>query len=139
MGLKLSLNSNWKGGRFIASSGYVLVKDTMNPGLRRDGYSYEHRLVAEKIIGRPLRKGEIVHHKDGNKLNNDPLNLEVLPSIAHHKAIHRKREGRREPGEENILVLCACGCGARFLKYDDSNRPRRFIFSGHSRRKGNKE
>lgn len=39
---------------------------------------HQHRVVAERMLGRPLRKGEIVHHKDGNKKNNDPFNLEVM-------------------------------------------------------------
>ena len=39
---------------------------------------HEHRVVAEKMLGRPLRKGEIVHHQDHNKHNNDPSNLEVM-------------------------------------------------------------
>jgi len=34
-----------------------------------------HILVAEKELGRPLVKGEIVHHKDFNKLHSDPDNL----------------------------------------------------------------
>ena len=34
-----------------------------------------HILVAEEELGRPLEKGEIVHHKDFNKLNNDLGNL----------------------------------------------------------------
>ena len=34
-----------------------------------------HILVAEEELGRPLKKGEIVHHKDFNKLNSDPDNL----------------------------------------------------------------
>lgn len=32
---------------------------------------HEHRLVAEEKLGRPLRKGEVVHHIDGDYKNND--------------------------------------------------------------------
>lgn len=49
---------------------------------------HEHRAVAEAMIGRPLRPGEIVHHKDGNILNNDPVNLEVLSSQSEHCRVH---------------------------------------------------
>lgn len=34
-----------------------------------------HILTAEEVLGRRLKKGEIVHHKDFNKLNNTPDNL----------------------------------------------------------------
>lgn len=44
---------------------------------------HEHRVVAEKILGRALVKGEIVHHKDGNKKNNNPANLEIMTQGEH--------------------------------------------------------
>lgn len=44
-----------------------------------------HRVIAEQMIGRPLAKGEIVHHIDGNKHNNDPSNLQVMTQSEHMK------------------------------------------------------
>lgn len=49
---------------------------------------HTHRVVAERMLGRPLRPGEVVHHIDGNKRNNDPENLMVFPSQKEHAAWH---------------------------------------------------
>lgn len=57
-------------------------------GYYRRGRQLEHRRVAAEMLGRPLRRDEDVHHKDGNRLNNDPANLEVL-SHGQHARHHR--------------------------------------------------
>jgi hypothetical protein len=61
----------WKGGRRIEpESGYVL--------LRLDGKTIsEHRHLMEQYIGRPLIKGETVHHKNGVRDDNRMSNLEL--------------------------------------------------------------
>lgn len=42
-----------------------------------------HRRVVEAILGRTLSCNEVVHHIDGNKLNNDPTNLKVMTRSEH--------------------------------------------------------
>lgn len=65
---------------------------TYAPGHHRatkEGYVYVHILVAEEKLGRKLKKGEVVHHVDENKLNNDPDNLIVFKTNADHAAYHK--------------------------------------------------
>lgn len=126
------LNNNWRGGRSIASNGYVLVRVGVGHSLADvRGYAYEHRVEAEKKIGRPLLPSEHVHHIDENKQNNNPENLRVV-TIPEHRLEHRKRDvGLRLPGEENPTVRCACGCSQTLARFDATGRPREFI-SGHN-------
>lgn len=44
---------------------------------------YQHRHVMEQVLGRKLDRKEHVHHKDGDRLNNDPSNLEILSASEH--------------------------------------------------------
>ena len=52
---------------------------------------FEHRLVMERHLGRKLLPNETVHHRDGDKLNNDITNLELW--ITNHLAGVRADEG----------------------------------------------
>lgn len=49
----------------------------------KEGGRHQHRVVAERVLGRPLIAGEIVHHIDGNKKNNSPENLRVMTQRQH--------------------------------------------------------
>jgi hypothetical protein len=63
----------------------------------KDSDKKEHRAVAEKKLGRKLRPGEVVHHKDRDKSNNHPSNLWVFKNQAEHDRAHKmdaKRHGK---------------------------------------------
>ena len=70
----------------IIKNGYVAVvdKDKLETATVED-YEYEHRIVAEEMLDRPLKEGEVVHHLDENKTNNSPDNLLVLSGPMHAK------------------------------------------------------
>ncbi len=121
----------WRGGRVISSTGYVKLKMPEHPAADPNGYVYEHRIVAERMLGRPLLSTEIVHHRNGNKQDNREENLLVTDGISEHKTHHRRAGSRLQvPGEPNPVVACACGCGGEFARFDESGRPRRYL-PGH--------
>lgn len=126
-------NGNWKGGRSIASNGYVLIrvgKDHHLADVR--GYAYEHRLVAEQKLGRRLTKDEITHHINGVKTDNRPENIEIVESRLAHGVRHRSARSRRQrPHEPNEMIACACGCSEMLTRFDKDGRPRLFI-PGHN-------
>lgn len=120
-GLKGRLNSSWKSDIKITNYGYRKIRSLKHPFKDCDGFVHEHRLVAEQFLltkensieinGRfYLRPEYIVHHKDEDRLNNDPNNLEVMLK-GKHSSFHSKNN----PVERDITT-------GRFIsnKGDDS-------------------
>jgi len=68
------------------SKGYVIEKTP-------SGWVRQHRLVMETVLGRKLLADELVHHKDENKANNSPENLEIEQWREH--TIHHHAGGKR--------------------------------------------
>jgi len=89
--------NHWKGGKTIID-GYVHIYSPDHPNKRKDKYVCEHRLIMEKKIGRYLDKKEVVHHIDGNRLNNNINNLKLYACSGDHSKtehmIKDKKNGR---------------------------------------------
>jgi hypothetical protein len=86
---KRYLNHHYnKGYRIIRADGRVLIFFPSHPRSDKKGYIFEHVLVAEQKLGRLLDPGEVVHHKDGNRGNNSPENLEVFRNNGEHISFH---------------------------------------------------
>ena len=91
---------------FVSTLGRVLSLQRRKARLlkqwvQHDGYYYVeikgikrrvHRLVAQAFIPNPEGK-PYVHHKDGNKLNNNVANLQWV-TTAEHAVIHNKKRGK---------------------------------------------
>lgn len=76
----------------LKCKGYIYKKVINHPHATSRGYVLEHRLIMENHLGRYLKPNEIVHHKDGNKANNDINNLELLNSLFKHRNLHTSKE-----------------------------------------------
>lgn len=97
----------WKGGRKLLGDRYVLIR---NPGHARaqSGYVYEHVLVAEQALGRPLSGKHPVHHVDENGMNNAGSNLVVCENGAYHKLLHKRKRAFEACGDPNAVFCYVC-------------------------------
>ena len=76
--IKGSSSGRWNGGRRINGCGYVVVFDPQHEMSNPQGYVLEHRKIVSDLIGRPLQRNEHVHHKNGDREDNSPENLELM-------------------------------------------------------------
>lgn len=69
----------------VLISGYCYIQKPDHPNCTKKGYMAEHRIIAEKKIGRYLKKDEDVHHINEIKTDNREENLMVLTKSEHQK------------------------------------------------------
>lgn len=93
-------------GRPKVGAGYCLTSHgyRLSPNGR-----YEHVVVAEKALGKPLPKGACVHHVNEIKTDNSPANLVVCPSGAYHRLIHQRQRALDACGNPNWRKCAYCG------------------------------
>lgn len=112
-------NPNWRGGRRHGSTGYISV-------LKSGSLGFEHRVIAERALGRPLEKRHPVHHHDEDKENNANTNLVICEDAAYHSLLHRRAKIVRRGGDPDRDKWCGtCRVlqpktefGANAAKYD---------------------
>lgn len=76
------MNKYFRGRKIIYAQGY--------PAIYKNGKVIRiHILIMEEKLGRKLKKGEVIHHKDENKLNYSKDNLLCFATNAEHCAFHK--------------------------------------------------
>ena len=85
-------NPAWRGGICINDNGYILIYSPEHPNKRKSRpYVPQSHLVIEKYLGRYVLPTEVVHHINGDKIDNRIENLMVL-SRKEHASYHHKQE-----------------------------------------------
>lgn len=70
-------------------SNYVMIHQPNHPNSYENGWMPKHRFVMSKHLGRPLRKWEVVHHKNRNRKDNRLRNLKLFVNDSEHMKAHR--------------------------------------------------
>jgi len=86
----------------VTSKGYIEIKT-------EGGFKRKNVAVMEAHIGRLMEQHEIVHHKDGNKQNNEISNLEIMQNGEHTTRHHTGRKATDET-KELISILAKKRC-----------------------------
>lgn len=107
-------SQNWKGGRTVHTLGYVLLMQPQHPKATRQGYVFEHVLVCEKAMGKPLPPGAVVHHHNRDRADNKTRgNLVVCQDRAYHLLLHQRMDALEACGHAEWRMCNYCH------QYDD--------------------
>lgn len=95
---KFTNPTKFGGHRKKRADGYIAIYNPEHSRASKDGYVMEHILIVEKYIGRPLKDGEVVHHKNFIRDDNRIDNLQLMTNhdhMSYHMTV-RWEQKRRE-------------------------------------------
>lgn len=115
----------WNGGVKKHSKGYVLLQKPEHPKADKDGYVFEHIIVAENIVGYFLPEHAVVHHINGNRSDNSHINLVICNDMSYHFLLHNRERALKACGHADWLKCTFC------KQYDDPQN----IFVGKQKNK----
>ena len=84
--------AGWVDGRTVDNDGYYRVFHPEIENSQAKGYILEHRYVMQQELGRLMEENEIVHHINGNKLDNRIGNLELMTRSQHMRLHNHLRK-----------------------------------------------
>lgn len=92
----------------IDQEGRIRIRIKNNPRVNKNGYIYEHDLIAFQILGGRLPPKVVVHHIDNNKTNNHHSNLVICQDNGYHLLIHRRERAFMATGNPNLRYCYQC-------------------------------
>jgi len=107
-------HGSWKGGKvFDAHWGYNHIYQRPEDRTCTRSYIRESVLIAQKILGKKLPVGAVVHHVDKNKINNVPSNLVICQDQSYHLILHAREIVLKLSGHAHYRKCSYC------KEYDD--------------------
>lgn len=98
----------WGGGRTTTDQGYVYILNPSHPRAAKNGYVYEHILVAESALGRSLPATAEVHHHNEVRSNNTPSNLVICENKGYHALLHARKRAYEATGNASARRCSFC-------------------------------
>ena len=105
-------NPNWKGGKFKIKGRLVVLAPKCSK-VHHNGYTLEHIVKAEKVLGKPLPTNAVVHHINGIKDDDRNENLIICESNSYHILLHHRASALKACGNANWRRCWIC------KEYDD--------------------
>ena len=82
-----------RNGVSTGGSGYVILKRPSHPAANKRGYVKRCNIVWEENTGHPVIPPECIHHRNGNKKDDNFQNLELFPSDSVHQSARHRMAG----------------------------------------------
>ena len=86
----------------MSSYEFIYVKD------RTPAVVQKHIYIAEKVLGRRLPIGAVVHHIDGHTRHNINNNLVICQDTSYHLLLHQRARAYKACGEASYLKCQFC-------------------------------
>lgn len=91
--------------------------------LSKEGFQKSYRNVVKKALGKPIPKGAVVHHINGDHADNRNFNLVLCENTEYHHLLHIRMKAYNKTGHPNYRVCAVC------KKYDNPNIMRKITNS----------
>jgi len=94
---------------WVTDEGYVVLNNPLHPQAWKNGGIRRSRFILEQALGRPLKKGMVVHHINGNVQDDRPENLMELSRQEHSKLHRLLRNQNKQRGEDCVTTTVPAG------------------------------